>query len=147
MASLVVLVAGLALFRVLGWTGVEALDTWQAAARAALALMFVFTGVTHFTPMRHDFARMVPPAFAQRMAVVYFTGVCEILGALGLLIPGTRRAAGLCLALLLVAMFPANIRAARHGVRLGGRRPAPLPLRAAMQTLYIALAVWSTRPL
>jgi uncharacterized membrane protein len=146
MAALIVLTAVLALFRLLGWTGVEALDSWQASARAGLAVMFGFTGITHFTGMRHDYARMVPRAFAQPMALVYFTGACEILGAVGVLVPGTQRIAGLSLAVLLVALFPANMRAARKGITLAGRAPTPLPLRAAMQVLFIALVVWSTRP-
>ncbi len=146
MLQVILLTAALAVFRLLGWTGVEELDSWQATTRAALATTFGFAGARHFTRLRHDFVKMLPLWLAQPMAVVYFTGACEILGAAGILIPGTRRAAGLSLALLLVVMFPANIRAARQGIPFGGRPPSPLLLRAAVQAVLIVLAVWSTRP-
>ena len=66
------------------------------------------------------------------------TGLLEILGAIGLLIPMTARAASICLALLLVAIFPANVRAARQNLTIGGRPPTPLPLRALLQVVFIA---------
>lgn len=113
------------------------------AARFALAAMFAFTGASHFTPMRHDFARMVPAIFPSPMAMVYLTGALEILGAAGLMLPATRRPAALCLALLLAALFPANIRASRHAIPLRGKPPTPLPIRAAIQILYIAAAIYS----
>lgn len=149
MVALYVWLAGLLACRALGWSGwlgTDQLSSWQSCARIGLALMFLFTGAAHFTTMRYDMAKMVPKAFAEPMAVVYFTGLCEILGAVGLLIPGTMRIAGLCLALLLIAMFPANIRASRDRITLGGRPPTPLPQRAAMQLLLIAVAIWSTLP-
>jgi uncharacterized membrane protein len=42
--------------------------------------------------------------------LVAISGVAELLGAMGLLLPRTRRAAGWGLILLLIAVFPANIR-------------------------------------
>ena len=53
--------------------------------------------------------------------------------------------AGACLALLFVAMFVANIHASRTGAGLGGEPPTPMLLRAPMQVLFIAIALWSTR--
>jgi hypothetical protein len=48
------------------------------------------------------------------------TGLLEILGAIGLLVPFTARAASVCLVLLLITMFPANVRAARQNLTTGG---------------------------
>jgi uncharacterized membrane protein len=105
--------------------------------------MFLFTGASHFTGMKHDFAAMIPAPLPGDLWVIYLTGVFEIAGAVGLLIPRTRRLAGICLVLLLVALFPANVNAALNGIPLGGEAPTPLWLRASMQLLFIGM-VWCT---
>jgi uncharacterized membrane protein len=95
--------------------------------------------------MKHDLARMIPSYFPQPLLLVHTTGVLELLGAAGLLIPQFRRLAGLCLIALLVGMFVANLNAAKQGVTLRGKPATPLWLRAPMQVLFIALLWWSTR--
>src|SRR5215467_6256942 len=82
----------------------------------ALGVMFVFTGVAHFNKMRRDLAQMIPSFLPQPMFIVYVTGVGEFLGAFGLLIPRLRPFAGICLILLLLGMFIANVNAALKGV-------------------------------
>lgn len=77
------------------------------------------------------------------MALVYFTGVCEIGGAIGLLLPSVRQAAGIALIVFFIVVFPANVKAARVGVAVGGKRATPLWLRASMQVLFIVLTWWS----
>ena len=140
-----VLVVSLLLFRAAGALGVAALASWVASTRWALAVMFLFVGVLHFTRRgRDEMARMVPNAFGNAMAIIYFTGVCEIAGAIGMLIPRTRVLAGVCLILFLIAVFPANVKAAREKLTVGGRQATPLVPRAAMQILFIALIWWST---
>lgn len=143
MAVLLVLFASWIVFRGVGALGVGALASWHAAAPFALATMFVFTGVAHFTKMKHDMTRMVPTIFPRPMLVNYLTGVCELLGAVGLIEPRTRWAASVALIVMLVAMFPANIKAAREGLMLGGRRATPLWLRTPMQLLFIGLLWWA----
>ncbi|MGO9008869.1 MAG: hypothetical protein ACLQPN_02115 [Bryobacteraceae bacterium] len=69
--------------------------------------------------------------------MVSATGVFEILGALGLLIPAAAPVAAACLAMLLIALFPANIRAAREGLTIGGRAATALPLRALLQLVFL----------
>jgi uncharacterized membrane protein len=64
---------------------------------------------------------------------VYVTGFLELLGALGLALHQFQRLAGICLILLLAAMFVANINAARTGVTLGGRPATPVWIRTPMQ--------------
>ena len=141
MVVLVVLLASLVLFRGLGALGVEALSSWQGAAVWALAVMFLFTASAHFTKMKKDLINMVPKALPNPKFLVHLTAVLEVLGALGLLIPATRELAGLCLALLVMAMFPANVYAAMKGVPMRGRSPTPLWLRVPMQLLFVALAL------
>lgn len=75
--------------------------------------------------------------------MVTFTGICEILGAIGLLVPRTRRLAAVALILLLLAVLPANVHAAQAGVTLGGTPATPVVPRVTLQALFIALLWWS----
>lgn len=142
MAILIVLLAALVLFRGLGAVGIEHFASWQASAAWALAVMFLFTASAHFTKTRGDLVKMVPEGFPNPGLLVALTGALEALGAVGLLIPATRGLAGVGLALMMVAMFPANVSAARRGVKLRGRPPTPLWLRVPMQVLCVGLALW-----
>ena len=143
MIVLIVLGATLLMARAAGLAGVEALDSWPAATRVGLAAMLLLTASAHFNAMRHDLARMVPPAIPHPMEFVYFTGVCEIFGAFGLLVPRVRIAAALALIVLFVAVLPANVHAARAGLTLGGKPVTPLAVRVPMQILFIALTAWA----
>lgn len=145
MAVLVVLFASLALFGGLGALGVDAFSTGRDAVAWSLAVMFLFTASAHFSRTRGDFIAMVPRAFPNPGLLVSVTGVLEVLGAVGILIPATRGAAGLCLVLLLVALLPANVSAARRGVPMRGRAPTPLWLRIPMQILFVGLTWWATQ--
>ena len=143
MAPLIVLVAGALLARVIGHFGVTSLRDWAAATRAGLALMFCFTAAAHFNSMRADMIAMVPPSVPNAELMVTFTGICEILGAVGLLVPRTRRLAALALIVFLLAVLPANIHAARAGVTLRGAPATPIAPRVALQGLFIGLLWWS----
>lgn len=145
MIVLVVLLASLVLFRAVGVLGVEALSSWQGAAVWALAVMFLFTASAHFTKTKKDFIGMVPKVFPNPRFLVHLTGILEALGAVGLLLPATRELAGLGLALLVVAMFPANVNAALKGIPMRGRPPTPLWLRVPMQVLFVVLALWASQ--
>jgi len=125
-----------------GILGVDSLDSWQASLRTGLAVMFAFTGVSHFSRMRADFIRMVPPQLPQPGMWVTLTGIAELCGAAGLLVPSVSRWAAIGLVILLVAMFPANIHAARADVRIGGRRATPLALRLPLQLVWVASLCW-----
>jgi uncharacterized membrane protein len=144
MAPLIVLAIVTVLARLAGRLGgVTALWNWRAATRVGLAVMFCFTAAAHFNSMRSDLVRMVPPSVPNPGLMVTITGICEILGAVGLLLPPTRRIAGLALVLFLVAVLPANIHAARTGVTLRGAAATPMLPRVALQLLFIGLVWWS----
>lgn len=145
MLVLFVLLGSLLVFRGLGALGVEAFGTWVAASRYALSLMLIFTASAHFTRMREDLVSMVPDWLPWPRAMVYFTGVCELLGAIGLLIPSTRLAAGVALIAFFILVFPANVKAAVRGTTLRGKPATPLWLRAPMQLLFIGLTWWAMR--
>jgi uncharacterized membrane protein len=146
MVVLVVLLVSLVLFGGLGSLGVGALSTWHEAVAWALAAMFLFTASSHFAARtRGDLIAMVPGVFPKPALLVSLTGLLEGLGAVGLLIPASRGLAGLCLVLLLVALLPANVSAARRGVPMRGRAPTPLLVRIPMQILFVGLTLWATQ--
>lgn len=143
MAVLIVLFGSLLLYRSLGVIGVAALQTWLTCARFALATMFFFTAMAHFALPRKDLIAMVPPVFPRPDLLVTITGFLEISGAIGLLLAPTRQwAAAWGLILLLLAMFPANVSAARRGVTLRGNPATPLWIRIPMQVLFILWTWW-----
>jgi len=141
MAPLVTLLLGSIVARIVGWLGVGYVNNWTAAIAVGLAAMFVLTGVAHFAPsMRGDLIAIVPPRLPAPSLLVTVTGVLELLGAVGLLLPVTRVAAAVCLLALMLAMFPANVYAARM--------PNPpksmttrLSLRTAVEVVFLAAAI------
>jgi uncharacterized membrane protein len=85
----------------------------RGRSRLLLGVAFVGAGVNHFAMPRH-YERIVPPSIKDRArGVVVVSGVAEILGGVGVLLPWTRRSAGLGLIALLAAVFPANLYMAR----------------------------------
>lgn len=144
MAPLIVMVAGCLFARLLGFAaGWPQADSWSNALRIGLAVMFLFTAVSHFHPgTRPDLIRMVPAGLPAPALLVTITGVLEALGAVGLLVPRAGPAAAYGLMALLAAMFPANVRAAREGVMIAGRRAAPLLWRLPLQLFWIAALWW-----
>ena len=145
MVVLLIFVLSCLVFRGLGFVRVPAFATWQASARDALSLMLVFTGVSHFTFMKDDFVRMMPPSIPWPRSLVYFTGICELAGAVGLLLSEFRRIAAYALIAFFLAVLPANIHAARVGVTLRGKPATSLWLRIPVQILFIAIDFWSAR--
>ncbi len=143
MAPLIVLIVVTLLARLAGQLGVGALRDWAAATRMGLAVMFCFTAAAHFNAMRPDMVRMIPPSVPAPELMVTFTGICEILGAIGLLVPRTRRLAAWALIVYLLAVLPANIHAALTGGTIGGEPVTPLVPRITLQALFIALIWWS----
>lgn len=130
MIPLIVLVVSFAFFAVT--------RDWYPAARYAFAVMFLLTAAAHFVPVqRVDLVRMVPPSFPNPGLIVTITGVLEILGAIGLIVPRTARLAAGSLAVLLVAMFPANVYAATNALTLMGKPATALVPRAIMQLVFL----------
>ena len=78
-----------------------------------IGLAFVGAGVNHFV-MPGPYRKIVPPSFGDPARLVVVSGVAEVAGGLGVLLPRTRRLAGLGLIALLVAVFPANVYMARN---------------------------------
>jgi uncharacterized membrane protein len=138
MIPLFVLCGSFAVLRGAGLLGVAGLNNQDLPLRLALCLMFLVTASAHWGKGRTDLIRMVPPTLPQADWLVSATGVLEILGAGGLLVPATARLAALCLGVLLLALFPANIRAARERLTILGRPVPGLALRTAIQGIFLA---------
>jgi uncharacterized membrane protein len=141
MAPFIVLLTLFACFAGLGAAGVHPLAGWLAPLRFALAGMFLLTASAHWGKRRPDLIKMVPPRFPRPDLLVTLTGLLELVGAVGLLVPRTAGIAAGGLALMLVAMFPANVHAARAGLTLAGRPVPALGLRTALQVVFLAAAV------
>ncbi len=97
---------------------------------SAILLHFLRTEVT---------ASIIPPVFPARQFLVLLTGIFEIAGAVGLFVPSLRRPAAFWIAIMMIAIFPANIYAA--GKVVGGLPMPGVPLRTAMQVVYIVLVL------
>jgi uncharacterized membrane protein len=145
MIPLLVLLSALLIFRGIGSFGVGIFSTWQDSARFALAVMFFFTASAHFTKVKQDLINMVPRVFLFPGPIVFITGVFEIAGAVGILILPLKGLAGMCLIVLMAAMFPANINAAKNKVLLRGKPPTPLWLRLPIQIIFMGMTWWCTQ--
>lgn len=111
----------------------------------ALAGLFVAAGRAHFTNTE-GYMGIMPPYLPWHRELVLASGVFEVAGGLGLLFPATRRAAGVGLAALLVAVFPANIHMAVSGAKLGGFPSEPWMAwaRLPLQPALIAAVLWGS---
>ena len=114
--------------------GVSAFGWLQWALRVIAVLPLLTSGVLHFTRTAL-MASTIPPSFPDRPQLVLLTGVLEFAGAVGLLLPAFTRVASACLAVFMIAIFPANVYAANQTV--GGLHMPSVPIRLAMQVVYI----------
>ena len=111
-----------------------------------LAALFATSGVLHLVRPQ-IFESIVPRQLPERRGLVYASGVAEIVCAAGLLHQRTRKAAGWASALLLVAIFPANIqmavsegKRARRGTGSRGKQVATL-VRLPLQIPLVRTAL------
>lgn len=118
----------------------------RAVLTVLLAAVMIAAGVAHFvTP--EPFVGIVPDVLPAPRMLVFVSGVFEILGGAGLLIPRTRKLAAWGLIALYVAVFPANINMAVNGLPFGDHPPDPVFawLRLPFQAVFIAWAWYLTR--
>lgn len=119
----------------------------QKGLRLWLAFSFVAVGVLHFA---HEdfFVGIMPPYLPFHRELVWISGVAEIAGGVGLLIPRLRAAAGWGLLALLVAVFPANVHMALnpendYGITVSA---VGLYLRLPFQLVFMACVAWCALP-
>ncbi|BCL33642.1 DoxX family protein [Nostoc sp. MS1] len=113
--------------------------------RGILAVCLIIVGITHFL-RPEQYARIVPPIFPP-FASVYLSGVLEILGGIGLMIPAVSVAAAWGLISLFIAVFPANIYMTLHNIPIDSIPQNQLLYiaRLPFQAVLIAWAYWYTR--
>jgi uncharacterized membrane protein len=118
--------------------------TKRSRSRALLGAFFIQAGVNHFV-MPGPYRRIVPPGMGDPDTLVKLSGVAEIAGGLGVLLPPTRRLAGLGLVALLAAVFPANLHMARNPEQFHKIPRWALYMRLPLQPLAMVWAWRATR--
>lgn len=117
---------------------------WIAPARLGCALLFLGSGTLHFT-RPGPFEHIVPEALPNPELLVAISGVAELAGGVGLLVPQLRRPAAIGLVALLVAVFPANANMALNAEELAPGIPqwllwARLPLQPLLMWLVLRVS-------
>ena len=111
-------------------------------SRRLLGVFWIACGINHFVNAR-AYEAIVPPSLAEeKQLVVQVSGVAELAGGAGVLVPGTRRLAGWWLIATLLAIFPANVNMAVNAERF---RVVPAPLLWVRLPLQGALIAWVWR--
>ncbi len=99
----------------------DRLERTRTVLRCILAAIYGPFGLLHMGASA-AFLPIMPPQIPYPHAVIILTGACEVAGAVGLLVPRTRKAAGVALALYAACVFPANVYHA-----MAHRHVPPLP--------------------
>jgi uncharacterized membrane protein len=124
------------------------MDEDLRAARAGsrlLAAFFIGAGINHFVNPRF-YEAIVPPSLKhEKRRIVQISGVAELAGGLGVLVPSTRRLSGTCLIALLAAVFPANLYMARAPEEFKELPRWALYARLPLQPLMMLWAWKATR--
>jgi uncharacterized membrane protein len=107
-----------------------------------LAMLFTYSGLMHFLHPQ-PFLKIMPEYLPGHQFLVSLSGIFEILGAVFLLIPKTRRYAGAAMILLLIAVFPANINMAMKKIDFGWIPEYALWLRLPFQFVLLWAVWWS----
>lgn len=120
----------------------EGLGRWRVAGLVFVFVWFLVGGIAHFAATEMEM-RIVPPYIPWPRPAVLVSGVFELLGAAGLLWRPTRRAAGIGLFLLTIAVTPAHV----YMLQRPDLFDVPywaLVLRMPVQVGLLALIAWST---
>jgi uncharacterized membrane protein len=114
-------------------------------SRGLLAGFFIGAGVNHFV-MPRPYEQIVPPRLKDNARLlVQVSGVAEMAGGVGVLLPWTRRLSGVGLVALLAAVFPANVHMAREPGRFRRIPRWALYARLPLQPLMMLWAWRATR--
>lgn len=116
----------------------------KIAGLVVVFLFFMVGGITHFTNTEF-FVAIMPPWIGYHEEIVYISGVFEILGALGVLLPATRQWAGNGLLLLVICVTPANVHMWLNPELFPDVSELFLGLRLVAQVGLFALIWWCTR--
>lgn len=110
-----------------------------------IALFFVSGCIAHFV-VTDFFVMAMPDYLGYHRELVIISGIFELLGGLGILLPQTRLWAGYGLIALVVAVYPANINMALHPERYADIPVILLYIRLPFQFLFVWFIWWAIRP-
>jgi uncharacterized membrane protein len=118
----------------------------KAVALYLAAALYILAGTFHFLSPA-PYLKIMPPWIPWQPQMIFLSGMAEIAGGVGLLIPKLRRPAAWGLVALLIAVFPANLYMATNHIQMGAK---PLPdwaawARLPIQALLIWWVLWCTR--
>lgn len=115
---------------------------WKIAGLGVVFVWFMVGGITHFTNPDF-FVSIMPPWIGWQLPIVYISGVFEILGAIGILIPSLRQLAGNCLILLVICVTPANVHMWAYPELFPDVSEALLSIRLVVQIILLWI-IWSS---
>lgn len=118
------------------------MSRWRVAGLVFVFLWFALGGAAHFVATEAEM-RIVPPYIPWPRAAVLVSGVFELLGAAGLLWRPTRRAAGIGLFLLTLAVTPAHFYMLQRPELFASVPYWALVVRLPVQVALLALIAWS----
>ena len=122
------------------------MKTSQKISITIISSFFLIGGIGHFVQPQF-FINIVPPYLPYPEALVYISGVFEILGAIGLWLPKTRQWAGYGLITLAICVFPANIHMAMRPELFPEHPAFALQfIRPPIQLVLIWLCWMASRP-
>lgn len=105
----------------------------------AQALFYIASGTNHFWHQQF-YLHIMPDHYSHPLALVELSGVAEILGGAGLLVPATRRFSAIGIAVMLVVLFDVHVFMLRHADRFP---EAPAWLLWARLPLQFVLIAWA----
>jgi len=145
--TIFVLFGSFAMLMILSRTGILFRNkTKRELAAFAMAIFLIFFGISHFFLM-NEMILMIPNIFPYPGFIVYATGVIEIILAIGLIIPKTRRLSGIFTAFYFIAVFPANVVKAMSDIDIQGTFNSPMMswVRLLFQPIFILWALYCSK--
>ncbi|KJH72566.1 DoxX family protein [Aliterella atlantica] len=123
------------------------MSKYKELLRVILAISIIIVGITHFSSP-DTYVKIVPPQLPYPWELVYISGVFEVLGGIGLLVPNVSQFSAWGLIALFIAVFPANINMAVNHIHLDNIPDSPWfqVVRLPFQAVLIAWAWWYTKP-
>ena len=110
-----------------------------------IASFFMAGSIGHFV-FAEFFIQIMPDYIGYHEEIVAISGVFEILGAIGILVPRTRLLAAYCLMALIIAVYPANIDMAMHPEKFPDIPEILLYIRLPLQFLFLWFVWWAIKP-
>jgi uncharacterized membrane protein len=144
MIPLLGVVLGTLLLRALGAMG-GPWRSWRAAVVVPMGLMYILTGMAHFTSMGDDLARFIPRGVPLPRLLVDVAGAIQIVAGVALLMRRWRTLGAGGLVVLLLIKLPLNWLGTTQGLMVRGPLPTPPILRVPLVILWIAALVWIGR--